>query len=411
MVCELCRPLHRETPGRSEIVGRPSTSAPCGRVRAPPDRAPRRLSFAPPWIPCTSASRSTARARRSSPTSPTSRTTPSSATTTSTNWHLTRVDSVGRGAGARFRVGAPLQRFDWGDMTLVVVEPPYRIVAVGRYGKFNRIKTTAIWTLDAGRRRRHRRRVHVRDRARAARPTSVVEALSGQRRWFKRKVRKALSRLQAILEEDHDRGARVTVAGPLESAPDAPPASLVLVLLARARRRRLRPTTTDGATRPRWPTPRASTSTSTTSSTRSQMSRYLNPNDVEDAEYLEGLPAGHGAARRRRDVVRRLGARPERDRRAAPGGRQLGDPRHAGERVPADPDRHGHQPVRVPAGRSTCRPTTVLPLLDTAAGQGPIQGSLLLFKITNDSLQNRPLELRFSNGQQGGQTGVYDLDV
>ena len=56
-------------------------------------------------------------------------------------------------------------------------------------------------------------------------------------------------------------------------------------------------------------------------------------------------------------------------------------------------------------------PNTVLPLSSTAAGQGPIQGSLLLFKIPNDSLQNRPLELRFRNGQQGGQTGVYDLDV
>jgi hypothetical protein len=56
-------------------------------------------------------------------------------------------------------------------------------------------------------------------------------------------------------------------------------------------------------------------------------------------------------------------------------------------------------------------PNTVVPLSSSAAGQGPIQGSLLLFKITNDSLQNRPLELRFTNGQQGGGTGVYDLDV
>jgi hypothetical protein len=40
-----------------------------------------------------------------------------------------------------------------------------------------------------------------------------MEAVSRQRGWFKRKVRKAMRRLQAILEENEDRGARATVAG------------------------------------------------------------------------------------------------------------------------------------------------------------------------------------------------------
>jgi uncharacterized protein YndB with AHSA1/START domain len=129
-----------------------------------------------------------------------------------THWHLLRIDSVGTGAGARFRVGAPFQRFDWGDMTLVSVEPPHRIVAVGRYGKFNRIKTTAIWTLDnapgGG------TDVDYMFESEPALPTDkIVESLSGQRRWFKRKLRKAMRRLQAILEEDHDRGARARVVG------------------------------------------------------------------------------------------------------------------------------------------------------------------------------------------------------
>jgi uncharacterized protein YndB with AHSA1/START domain len=128
------------------------------------------------------------------------------------DWHLTRIDSVGRGAGARFRVGAPLQRFDWGDMTLVVVEPPHRIVALGRYGKFNRIKTTAIWTLDDG--PGGSTEVEYMFESEPVFPTDrIVEGLSGQRRWYKRKARKALSRLQAILEENQDRGRRVTVAG------------------------------------------------------------------------------------------------------------------------------------------------------------------------------------------------------
>ena len=55
-------------------------------------------------------------------------------------------------------------------------------------------------------------------------------------------------------------------------------------------------------------------------------------------------------------------------------------------------------------------PKTVIPLASSAAGQGPIQGLLLLFKIRNESFQNRPLELKFSNGG-GGEEGTYDLDV
>jgi hypothetical protein len=97
-------------------------------------------------------------------------------------------------------------------MTLAVVEPPHRIVAVGRYGKFNRIKTTTIWTLDVA--PGGGTDVDYMIESEPALPTDkIVEALSGQRGYFKRKVRKSLRRLQAILEENQDRGARVTVAG------------------------------------------------------------------------------------------------------------------------------------------------------------------------------------------------------
>jgi uncharacterized protein YndB with AHSA1/START domain len=129
-----------------------------------------------------------------------------------THWHLLRADSFGHGAGARFRVEVPCQRFDWGDMTFVVVEPPHRIVALGRYGKFNRIKTTGIWTLDvaAG---GGTEVDYMFEAEPALRSDKIMEILSGQRGWFKRKVRKALRRLQAILEEGMDRGARATVGG------------------------------------------------------------------------------------------------------------------------------------------------------------------------------------------------------
>jgi uncharacterized protein YndB with AHSA1/START domain len=128
------------------------------------------------------------------------------------DWRLTRIDSVGRGAGARFKMDAPLQRFSWGDITFVEVEPPHRIVALGRGGKFNRVKTTTIWTLDpapgGGTEVDHMVETE------PALPTDrLIEAVTGQRGWFKRKARKALRRLQGILEENEDRGTRATVAG------------------------------------------------------------------------------------------------------------------------------------------------------------------------------------------------------
>ena len=35
------------------------------------------------------------------------------------DWRLTREESYGQGAGARYRVKAPLNRYAWGDATLV----------------------------------------------------------------------------------------------------------------------------------------------------------------------------------------------------------------------------------------------------------------------------------------------------
>jgi uncharacterized protein YndB with AHSA1/START domain len=128
------------------------------------------------------------------------------------HWRLTRIDAFGEGAGARFKVDVPLQRFAWADITFVVVEAPHRIVAVGRGGKFNRIKTTAIWTLDVS--PGGGTDVEYMVESEPALPTDrFMEIVSGQHGWFKRKARKAMRRLQAILEEGEDRGARATVAG------------------------------------------------------------------------------------------------------------------------------------------------------------------------------------------------------
>ncbi len=80
------------------------------------------------------------------------------------DWRLTRENSFGTGAGARFRMKAPFNRFAWGDMTFAEVEAPHRIVERGRGGKYNRIRMVGTYTLSPGAERQHPSRVHARDR-------------------------------------------------------------------------------------------------------------------------------------------------------------------------------------------------------------------------------------------------------
>ena len=47
------------------------------------------------------------------------------------DWRLTREQSFGRGAGARFRIAGRGNRFSWADAVFTVVETPWRIVEEG----------------------------------------------------------------------------------------------------------------------------------------------------------------------------------------------------------------------------------------------------------------------------------------
>jgi uncharacterized protein YndB with AHSA1/START domain len=126
-------------------------------------------------------------------------------------WRLTRVESKGRGAGARFKLDAPLDRFSWGDMTFIEVKPPYQIIAAGCGGKFNRNETWTTWTLTpAG----SATRVEVTTESAPALPTDrFIEAVTTRRIWYKRQLKRSLARLQEILEDNAERGARATVGG------------------------------------------------------------------------------------------------------------------------------------------------------------------------------------------------------
>jgi uncharacterized protein YndB with AHSA1/START domain len=127
------------------------------------------------------------------------------------DWHLTRIDSVGRGAGARFRVKAPGVRFSWGDVIFVEVDRPHRIVEVGRAGKNNRIRTLGVYELAPGAAGTTRVRFTLETEP-ATLSDRLMEGL-GARGWCKRKGTRAMRRLRSIIESDEGRGARVTVVG------------------------------------------------------------------------------------------------------------------------------------------------------------------------------------------------------
>ncbi len=127
------------------------------------------------------------------------------------DWHLTRIDSVGRGAGARFRVKVPGNRFSWGDVTFAEVERPHRIVEVGRAGKNNRVRTLGVYDLAPAPADSTRVRFTLQTIP-ATLSDRLMEGL-GFRGWVRRKNQRAMRRLRTILEQGEGRGRRVTVAG------------------------------------------------------------------------------------------------------------------------------------------------------------------------------------------------------
>jgi hypothetical protein len=126
------------------------------------------------------------------------------------NFHLTRIEATGVGAGARFRVGAPL-RSVWMDTAIVELDSPFRIVERGQGGRLNRIPVHTVWELTEG----------------PGSLTSVtfsqwtepgpvdrgLELLSAASVWQERSWREALKRLRDGLESGIWDGNRIAVAG------------------------------------------------------------------------------------------------------------------------------------------------------------------------------------------------------
>ena len=139
-----------------------------------------------------------------------------------------------------------------------------------------------------------------------------------------------------------------------------------------------------------------------------QLSRELNPNDEEDAQYLQGLSAEQ--------------------RKLEPGQEWFGvfvqvynnhsQPLPAASDISiTDTQENSYIPI-FPASSNpyiykagTVMGKEHLPVADSIAFEGPTQGALLLFKIKTVSLDNRPLEVKIVDPDDSAEMATAELDV
>lgn len=139
-----------------------------------------------------------------------------------------------------------------------------------------------------------------------------------------------------------------------------------------------------------------------------QLSRELNPYDVEDSSYLEGLSAEQRKLEPGQEwfavfvQVYNNHSQPQ----AASTDMKIYDTQGNVylSLVPA-----GHNSFAYAGG--TVPGKERLPALNTVASNGATQGSMLLFKIQTASLDNRPLDLRIVDPTDAAETATAELDV
>jgi hypothetical protein len=140
-----------------------------------------------------------------------------------------------------------------------------------------------------------------------------------------------------------------------------------------------------------------------------QMSRFLNPRDPEDKQYLTGLAQGISAEPPVGKIwfgvwmrVKNYSDEPLRTASVSQFTIKDTEDEEFTPTTLASSNPFIYEPL-------VLQPSQVLPAPDTAQASGPIQGSLILFQLTTDSLQNRPLVLHIAQGE--GQEAEIDLDL
>jgi uncharacterized protein YndB with AHSA1/START domain len=126
------------------------------------------------------------------------------------DYRLARVQPVGVGAAARFKLAAPLAS-DYAELTLTKADRPRQIVEEIRYGRRGRNRSVAVY--DFTRESAETTRVEL---TTFSEPATIIDRVReiGAASWLRRQTRKSLERLRRILEEpQREPLKRVTVAG------------------------------------------------------------------------------------------------------------------------------------------------------------------------------------------------------
>jgi hypothetical protein len=139
-----------------------------------------------------------------------------------------------------------------------------------------------------------------------------------------------------------------------------------------------------------------------------QMSRFLTPGDPEDKEYLHGLPEGTEAVLPGDEIWFGVWMRVKNysDEALEPTSTFMIVDTEENEYRPVPMNSESNPFVYDPV---TLQHAQVLPMPDTAAASGVIQGSLILFRLKTDTLQNRPLKLEIEQG--GDEPAEVELDL
>lgn len=132
-----------------------------------------------------------------------------------------------------------------------------------------------------------------------------------------------------------------------------------------------------------------------------QITRFLNPDQVEDADYLEGLPDPPLGEDYLAVFIRIQNEGEEAER--IPFSFPIANNREETFQ-PIETD----NPFALPLG-AEIEGGDQLPEIDSAAASGPIKGSMLLYLIEEAATENRPLELEIPGAD--GETGHIELDL
>jgi hypothetical protein len=139
-----------------------------------------------------------------------------------------------------------------------------------------------------------------------------------------------------------------------------------------------------------------------------QISRLLNPGDLEDRGYLRGLGPGVTAPTGKESWFAVFLRVENNGEHSAPSASEFDIEDTQGARY----DPVAIQPSNVFAYRAGVVPAhEVRPAASTAAADAPVGGSLVLFKIKLSSLENRPLDFHIHDPSAPEQRGTVELDV